>query len=173
MKAQTYLRLSLLLPYLLWGLALLLMQGYGGSENPSPIDRIIPLDFSWILSLYVIGAFFWFLPYTLLALGLLVWSIHRKIRTIMQVFAVSPLILTVLIMIEINLLSILTQDSSSSLSPSNFTNLLALNGLALGLTIAAGYLCVGIGFGLYKILMSTNVIKESETESQMVATEAI
>lgn len=173
MKPQTYLRLALLLPYLLWGFALLLMQGYGGRENPSPLDRIIPLDFSWILSLYVIGAFFWFLPYTLLALGLLVWSIHKKIRTIMQVFAISPLVLTVLIVIEINLLSIVTQDSSSSLSASNFTNLLALNGLAVALTIAAGYLCVGIGFGLYKLLKSINVIKESETGPQPIATEAI
>jgi len=131
MKPQIYLRLSLLLPYLLWGIALLLVQ------------------------------------------GLLMWSVNRQVNILRKVFAASPFILTVLILIEINLLSVATQDPSFYSSLADFKDLMALNGRAVVLTLAGGYLCVGIAFGLYKLLQHLKVIKENNPELQPVATEAL
>jgi len=101
------------------------------------------------------------------------WSVNRQVNILRKVFAASPFILTVLILIEINLLSVATQDLSFYSSLADFKDLMALNGRAVVLTLAGGYLCVGIAFGLYKLLQHLKVIKENNPELQPVATEAL
>jgi hypothetical protein len=171
MKPQTYLRLSLLLPYILWGIALLLVSVFGGFDA-SPVDdkMTIPLLFGWLASFYLVGIIFWFIPYTLLAAGLLVWSVNRQARTVLRVFAASPLLLAILIIIEINVLTFDADSISFLPSAPDFENFMAFNGLAAAITLVAGYFCVGITFGIYRILQRLDLIQETRAEIMSVAT---
>jgi hypothetical protein len=167
-KPQTYIRLSLLLPYVLWAILFLLALLQEGSGE----GRTNFLGLEFITSIYLAGIFFWFIPYTLLALGLLIWSRHRPEKTILRVFAFSPLMLAVLILLEINLLSIITGGLDTYLSGQGFQNFVALNGLAVVFSLLAGYLCVGFGFALYKTLQSLKIIKEAQLAATPNTTEA-
>jgi hypothetical protein len=173
MKPQTYLRLSLLLPYILWGIALLLVAVFGGFEGSFVDDEMtIPLVLAWLVSIYLVGIIFWFIPYTLLAAGLWIWSINKQARTTLRVFAASPLILTVLIIIEISIFTFDPQSISFLPSAPDFENFWGFNGIAALLTLAVGYFCVGIGFAIYKLLQKLEIIKEPGTEIQSLAAEA-
>ena len=174
MKPQTYLRLSLLLPYLLWAIMFSLTQLQEGSGESSPPGGATEfLNLGWLTAVYLVGIFLWFLPYTVLALGLFVWSRNRQANAIVRVFALAPLLLAALILLEINILSIISGGLDSYLSGSGLQELMALNGLAIVFTLVAGYFCVGIGFGLYKLLQSLKIIKEAETKPRPVAAEAL
>lgn len=174
MKPQTYLRLSLLLPYLLWVTVFLLTQLEDRLGQPFlPGGATDFLDVGWLAAVYLIGIFFWFVPYTILALGLWIWSLHRQANTIVRGTALSPFILAALILLEINILSIVTGGLDSYLSGSGAADFLALNGLAVVFTLAAGYLCVGIGFGGYKILQALKIIPEPRAEPRPIAPEPL
>jgi hypothetical protein len=170
MKPQVFLRFSLLLPYLLWGIMLLVVLADRGSEAGETTGFF---GAGLLASMYVIGIIFWFLPYTLLALGLVIWSLKKQPKTILRVFALSPLLLTVLILLEINLLSLVSEDPAALVSQSNLRDLMSLNLLAIGLTLGAGYLCVGLGFGLYKLLQRLNIFRETDMEAQPLLSEAL
>jgi hypothetical protein len=170
MKPQTYLRLALLFPYLLWAMVLPLIRVYGGDLNPlmSTIPRLLFL----LPSLYVIGIIFWFVPYTLLAVALLLWSIKRQTKAILIVFASSPLLLTALMLLEINLLSLATQNVTYSSANSNVGDLMALNQVVIFASLVIGYFCVAIGFALYRFLQSLHILRESGAEVQPILKEA-
>lgn len=173
MKSQTYLRLALLLPYLLWAILLPLTQVWGGNENPSLPDETILRLLALLPYLYVMGVIFWFIPYTLLALSLLLWSIKRQAKTILVVFASSPLMLTVLMLVEINLLSIATQDVTYSFGDSSVRDLMALNQVVIFASLIVGYLCVAIGFIVYKIFQALNILKETQAYVEPGMKEAV
>lgn len=173
MKPQTYLRLSLLLPYALWAVLALLASIQGFSGNASLLGEAVEfLNVGFLAALFLVGIFFWFVPYTLLALGLLLWSRNKEVKTIVRVFALSPLLLTALILLEVNVLSIVLEDPGVTWTASHLRDLMSLNLVAIGLTLGAGYLCVGLGFGLYKLLQQLHIIKEPGTEIQLVIHEA-
>lgn len=158
MRPQTYFRLALLLPYILWGFCVLIVALFGAIDDQW-MDRettILHL-FEWIASVYMIGILFWFIPYTLLAIALWIWSLHRQTQTILRVFAASPLILAVLIIVEISIFAFDPESFSAAANFENFGSLTALTGL---ITLVAGYTCVGIGFGLYKLLQRLGIIRE-------------
>ena len=58
------------------------------------------------LAFYVFGIIFWFLPYALLSLILLVLSFISQARVTMKVFALSPLAMTLLTIAAVNLFAL-------------------------------------------------------------------
>lgn len=172
MKPQTYLRFSLLLPYALWAVMVLLTYIQGFRADTSLLGEATEFfNLGFIAAIYLVGILFWFLPYTLLALGMLVWSINKQVKTIVRVFALSPFILTALILLEVNLLSMVA-DPMSFTSQADVQDLMSLNVLAVGFTLGAGYFFVAVGFGIYRLFQRLNLIKEAGMENQPVLTQA-
>ncbi len=165
MKTKTYLRLSLLIPFLIWVFCLAIFiiwsklfpnsSGMDGSEGILDII-LLPLMF------YVFGIIGWLLPYLLLASILFIWSFRSESEVLMKVFALSPLVMTILVLIVVNVLSI--GDGGWSLSSPNPTvnasYILGSNALFGLLTLLWGYICVGIGYGIYRILQWQGFMKE-------------
>ena len=173
MKSHTYLRLSLLLPYALWAIMALLASIQGLSENTSLLGETVEFrNVGFLAALFLVGIFFWFIPYTLLVLGLLLWSRKKEVKAIVRVFALSPIILTALILLEVNVLSILLEDPGVIWTAFHLRDLMSLNLLAVGLTLGIGYFCIALGFGLYKLLQKLHIIKDPETEFQPLIHEA-
>ncbi|MBL8103225.1 MAG: hypothetical protein JNM02_11880, partial [Anaerolineales bacterium] len=75
MTPLTYFRFALFIPYMLWGISLLVvlpvsMSNIEISESLNII--LMPVMF------FTIGVILWFFPYTILAIGLWIWSKNRS-----------------------------------------------------------------------------------------------
>jgi hypothetical protein len=165
MKLTTYLRLSLLIPFLVWGVCLLFFILLGvlepaGSEIMGS-NIVLGLLF-WMILFYVFGIVGWFLPYGLLSLILLILSFRNRAQVLIKVFALSPLFMTILIVILVNLWSIGSENwDMFSYNPSeNLENFFGSTLWFALLTLVWGYLCVGIGYELYKFLQRRGLIKD-------------
>ena len=162
MKPLVYLRLALLFPYVLWVILLLLMRVLPGMDSSLTLEAsAISRSLEMLPMLYVLGILFWFVPYTLLALTLVMWSRQKQAHRIVRVFALSPIMLTALMLLEINVLSVAFDDPALGAPVSGFSDLMSLNLLAVLLTLGAGYFCVALGFGLYKLLQRLNILRAS------------
>ncbi len=157
MKTQTFVRLSLLFPYALWiilaSFLIVMSKVFPASESLPIFSALITISF-----MYAFGIFVWGIPYSILALGLWIWSAKRSANTMKKAFIFSPLMLAILVAIEV--FFILGHDHGVS---SDFGEaVLALGGLS----ILFGYGTIGIVAGLYKLLQMGNFIeKEDETTS--------
>ncbi len=157
MKTQTFIRLSLLFPYALWIIFAIFMvvmsKVFPASESLPILSGMITISF-----IYAFGILVWGIPYTILALGLWIWSNKKPASTMKKVFAFSPLMLAVLITVAMYFLIGLEDGISSDFGES---------ALALGvLSILFGYGTIGIVAGIYKLLQMGNFIKqEDETTS--------
>jgi hypothetical protein len=162
MKPQTLLRLSLIIPYLLWGISTIIMLVVN-SVNTTAIDsNSIISALIYVPILYAFGIVIWGIPYTLLAVGLWLWSRGKSIQKAIKVFALAPIMLAILIAIEISAFSINWSDMGAGFSQNaaDFgASILAMGGLA----IVFGYLSIGVVTGIYKVLTMLNFIKK-ETE---------
>jgi hypothetical protein len=119
---------------------------------------------------YAFGIVFWFFPYLLLSLILLALSFITKAGITMKIFALSPIAMTILTITLLNLLALGTSDDSTILSSSLLKNqdFISFNMLSLIFSLVWGYICVGIGFGLYKLLQHLRIIRDEENaESQL------
>jgi hypothetical protein len=123
----------------------------------------------WAMLFYVFGIIGWFLPYLLLAITLLIWSFRGRVQTLMKVFALSPVAMVILIVIFLSVISASTQDwdmfASNPLA--NTENFFGSTLWFVILTLAWGYICVGIGFGIYKILQQRGLIKDEAIPASM------
>jgi len=165
MKTVTYLRLSLLLPFVLWGLCLLFVI----AVTASPIDELISSESTTIAGIlylffmfYALGIVFWFSPYLLLSLFLLALSFITRARTAIRAFALSPVAMTILTMAAVNLLMWSKPGSGQALGgPGGMgQDFLYFTLLVLAFSLIWGYICVGIGFGLYKLLQRSQMIRD-------------
>jgi hypothetical protein len=161
MKTTTYLRLSLLIPFVVWGVCLLIFA----VTNLAPETTNGPmLNFFLVLFVfYVFGILGWFLPYVLLSLILLIWSFKGQAQTLVKMFALSPFAMTVIIMIFVSIVLGSGQDPAT-LSPD-----LAANADFLGspvwfgiVTLLWGYICVAIGWSVYLLLQRLHIIRDTE-----------
>ena len=94
MRTTTYLRLSLFIPFLVWGICLLLFILWSkvASDTPEPNGpHILTGLILWTFLFYVFGIIGWFVPYLLLALILLILSFRSRAEVLMKVFAFAPL----------------------------------------------------------------------------------
>jgi hypothetical protein len=172
MKPQTFFRLALLLPYVLWGVCVLIVTLFGAFDSEW-MDRQAPIFLlvEWIVSIYMIGILFWFLPYTLLALFLWIWSLRRPAGTILRMFAASPFILAILIIMEISILVLVPGGIPSISSSMGVANFWAFIGVTTLITLVAGYICVGLGLGLYRLLQRLEIIREPRAQLPGAATQ--
>ena len=163
MKSQTYLRLSLLVPYVLWGVATIIVLLTPALTNPSVEPNAMMNALAGIAFIYAFGIILWGIPYTLTALGLWFWSRGRPARQMVRVFAFSPFMLAILLAMEIFVTSINWTDIRAGFSqqPSELGGSMLSVGV---LALVFGYLCIGIAAGTHKILKSLNVIRD-ENES--------
>ena len=171
MKTTSYLRLSLLIPFLVWAscaLALFLWSRFEpnglGSQSPTAID-VIAMFFLF----YVFGILVWFLPYLLVCIILLVWSFKSRAQVLIKVFALAPVGMAFLVLAFVDVLSLIGEDMSTLVSKPRpfFEDLFGSNVLFLILTLLWGYMCVGIGYGTYKILQRLEFIHDDIVPSAM------
>jgi hypothetical protein len=64
MKPQTFLRLSLIIPYLLWGISAIIVAIVSSSKNTAFDSNTIINILLYIPMLYAFGVFIWGIPYT-------------------------------------------------------------------------------------------------------------
>jgi hypothetical protein len=161
MKPQTFLRLSLLTPYLLWGSSVLFALAVSSSKNTTFNTNPIISTLLYIPMLYAFGIFIWGIPFTLLAVGLGLWSRDKPTQKILKTFAWSPVMLAVLISFEVPVFLLNWNDLGAGFSQ-NSTDL-GVSILAMGaLAIVFGYLSIGVVAGIYKVLTLLNLIKNEE-----------
>lgn len=167
MKTKTYLRLALLIPFLVWVICAAIFAiwskllpdgpGFNGSEGPVMIV-LLPLLF------YVFGIIGWLIPYLLLAVILFIWSFRSPAQSLMKIFAWSPVAMALFVLVFVNILS----GGNASLTEflanptTNARDFLGSAALYAGLTLFWGYVCVGIAYGIYKILKQREFIKDEE-----------
>lgn len=158
MKPQTLLRLSLIIPYLLWGLSTIIVTVVDSSKNTSFDTNPIISAFLYIPMLYALGIFIWGIPYTLLAVGLGLWSRNKPIQKIIRIFAWSPVMLAILISLEMFAFSINWNNLGAGFSQNSIDFGASILGIG-ALAIVFGYLSIGVAAGIYKVLTSLNLIK--------------
>jgi hypothetical protein len=98
MSTSTFYRLALLLPYLSLVLGYFLSKGFGPTL-PGPLNLQ-----SWGMIWMGLGVF-WVIPYTILALGLFIWSIGKSGSRIKSWFLRSPLVMMIVAPIVFALLA--------------------------------------------------------------------
>lgn len=150
MKPRTYFGLALLFPYILWVICALIAFILSGQETSTGWDILLtPVFF------YAIGILIWFIPYTLLAIGLWIWSRNKSVTALFRAGMASPVIFGVLMLLEGLLVNLPASDLAQL--GRELPGQVALLG---GLSLLFGYFCVGIALGIYKILKTRKFIAE-------------
>lgn len=149
MKLRTYFGFALFLPFLLWLICLLISLMASGADLSSPPDTFfIPIAY------YTVGIILWFIPYTILAIGLWNWSKNKETIEIRNAALATPFIFYLLLLGE----AVLTFTVTNSMT--DFASTMPEAALIIGvLSLGFGYLCVGVGMGIFKLLQANNLIK--------------
>ena len=156
MKTMTYLRFSLLIPFVIWGICLLvilIMDGVSQNQFTSGLPEAISVGVAVFFTAYVLGILFWILPYLLLALILFFSTFISRTRVALQLFALSPLAMMLLTLATVIIMSL----SSSGSIDQDFSNLVLF---VIALVLSWGYICVGIGYGIYRFLQRRGIIRD-------------
>jgi len=144
MKPQTFFRSALFIPYLLWVLCVLIALPFTKfSEDIPQIWNVISVP----VMVYLIGIILWFFPYTVLAIGLWVWSGNKTVSALKKTGMISPFLLAFLMVVETGLLFFFADDFAEFVK-----NALAYSAFFGGLSLVFGYFCVGIAFGVFKTI---------------------
>lgn len=165
MKTNAYLRFSLLIPFVVWAVCLLIFLVVSAVQIDNPVSDESS-TFGMILALvsmfYVFGIIIWIFPYLLLALILFFWSFIAQTRTALKVFALSPVAMTLLTLATVNIIMLGTADGGSFLSEPGVIDqgFVGMNVMATVFALVWGYICVGIGYGIYKLLQRRGIIKD-------------
>jgi len=150
MKPRTYFGLALLFPYILWVICALVAYILSGQETSTGWDILLmPVFF------YAIGILIWFIPYTLLAIGLWIWSRNKSVTALFKAAMASPVIFGILMLLEGLLVNLPASDIAQL--GRELPGQVALLG---GLSLLFGYFCVGIMLGIYKILKARKLVAE-------------
>jgi hypothetical protein len=161
-KPQNLLRLMLLLPYFVWTLALLFASlVYGPNSNTQPSNAFLDAlaGFASFFTIAIIG---WGIPYTILAIGLFLWSINKPAPVIYKAFLFSPILLSILTVVEVALITFSSPQVPSLADLQNFSSYILLAVLP---TLILGYALVGVGVGINKVMSRLNLIR-TETASR-------
>ena len=167
MKPQTLLRLSLIIPYLLWVLSAIIVMVVSSSKNTAFASSAIINVLLYVPMLYALGIYLWGIPYTLLVIGLWLWSRGKTTQKIIRTFALSPLMLAILISLELLAFSINWNDLGAGFSQNSADFGASVLGLGM-LAIVFGYLSIGVVMGIYKVLTLLNFIKN---ENELTSTQ--
>jgi hypothetical protein len=151
MKPQTYFRLALLFPYVLWGVcALIFFTLQSIFEIPEAWNIVLmPMTF------YVFGIILWLIPYTLLAIGLGIWGRNKSTDTLRKMAFAAPILFFILMLIEVVLVSLPAESIAEFIK-----ELLAQSAMLGVFSLVFGYLCVGIALGIFKFMQTKKLIAE-------------
>ena len=155
-KPQNLLRSLLLIPYFAWGITLLFVYLFSVIAQNSYTPNAFLDAFVGGASFYTIGIVLWGIPYTILALGLLLWSINKPTPNIYKVFIFSPFLLSILMAVEIALISFWPPQAPSLGGLMDFLSSILV---AVIPTLIFGYGFVGVGSFLYKTIRHFNLIR--------------
>jgi hypothetical protein len=157
MKSSTFARIVLLLPYLLLIESVVYFIVRDISEEDSLLQSF---NILWNFL-----AIFWYIPYTILVIYLLIWSIGKTTNQIITRYKFAPLMLMFLSMAIFAILFLIGLLLGSE---SDASGILMIFGVAAVVTIPAslilGYLFVGISLLLYKLLIKTGFIKDEDLQ---------
>lgn len=160
MKPRKLFGVALLFPYLLWGICLLIANVFSSRDVPDIWNMLLaPAAY------YVIGIIFWFIPYSLLAIGTWIWSKNKSIESLRKSGLRAPVIFSGLIAIEysiIILVNYLPSETGKVIWASESGDA-TMQFLAMLITssLLVGYLLVGIALVIFKVLKSKNLIVEN------------
>jgi hypothetical protein len=112
------------------------------------------------ITFYTFGVILWFIPYTVLAIGMLIWSRNKPTAALSKLAMLAPILFLALMLIEAVLVS-LPAESIAKLTK----DLPGQSALLGGFSLLFGYLCVGVAMGLYKFMQSKNLIKQDNEPS--------
>lgn len=151
MKPRTYFGIALLFPYIFWGICALIVASMSlMQEVPETWNTVLmPIIF------YTFGVILWFVPYTILAAGMWIWSRNKSTTALHKLALLAPILLSALMLIEVVLVS-LPALSFAELAK----ELLGQAALVGGFSLVFGYLNVGIALGVFKFLQSKHRIAE-------------
>jgi len=149
MKLRTYFGLALLFPFLLWGVCALVVYILSSKNIPDAWEPVLmPVFF------YAFGIVLWFIPYSLIVVGMWTWSKNKSIKAVCKMTLIAPPILSVLIILEAVLM--FPRENLADLANS----LPGQAAVIVGFSLVFGYLCVGISFGLFRFLQVRHLITE-------------
>jgi amino acid transporter len=114
--------------------------------------------------LYGIGIVFWGIPYTILVIGLLIWSRNKSFNRIYKTLFYSPYLLSALTIIGFLITGLLFPMTSAMRLPllEDWVNLIWYSFLATILNLIFGYFFVGVCIGSYKIFERLKLIQNEE-----------
>ena len=163
MNTKTYARLSLLIPLLVWVLclSLLILASAFLPDDLISGEPATPLAVAGMLIIfYVLGILFWFIPYLLVSIVLLILSFRSRVVVLKHAYALSPVAMAILIMIVVAISLSTSSDGTLRLSElaSTYRDTLGASGLFGIITLICGYICVGLGFGIYKLLQYLGIV---------------
>lgn len=155
-KLQNLLRSLLLIPYFAWGLALLFAYLVPVSAENSYTANAVLDVLTGVASFYAIGIVLWGIPYTILVVGLLLWSINKSAPAIYKLFIFSPFLLSILMTVEITLVSFWPPQALSLEGGMEFLSSLPVVVIP---SLIFGYGLVGVGVTIYKAMKHLNLIR--------------
>lgn len=154
--SKEYYQRALFSPYIIWILCTILMF----------VTKILmDIQPGWMELLEVGGifgmAFFsiivWFIPYTIIAIAMYIWSMRTDIRKFIIVINFLPIILAAIIWISPMTLLDLKMTFSFESNKPFFSGWLYL----AVISIVTGYVFVAISHGVHHLLKNKNIIVES------------
>jgi hypothetical protein len=152
MKPRTYFGFALLFPYLFWIISMLVTFVLSAQETSEAWNFVLtPFAF------YALGVILWLIPYTILAIGMWLWSRNKTTSALFKAGVAAPLVFFILMLAEVILVSLPAE------SMAGFAEEMLNQSIFLGiLSLVYGYLCVGVALGIFKILQSRNLIAQDE-----------
>jgi len=150
MKPRRLFGIALLLPYLFWGISVLIANLFS-SQDASDIwnTLLVPVMF------YAIGAALWFIPYTLLAIGMWFWSKNKSIASLRKLGLSAPIVFSGLMTIEYSIIMLANNSSTT-----DWAGTIGILALLMFSSMVFGYLFVGIAMVIFNGLQSKNLIAE-------------
>jgi hypothetical protein len=163
-KPQNLLRSLLLIPYIAWGMALLFSKLAYGPDGNAPNAFLDVL--AGIATFFTVAIIGWGIPYTILAVGLFLWSIKKPTHVIYKVFLISPILLSILTAVEVAYITF----SPLQKAPSHidFLDFLSYALLTVVSPLIFGYIFVGLCAVIYKVIGRLNLLK-NEAEPRQVS----
>jgi len=146
MKHRKLFGIALLFPYLLWVICIFILDLFP-QQDMSDIWSFVRLAITY----YMLGAIFWFIPYTILAYGMWIWSKNKPVASLRKLGLLSPILFSILMIIEFSILWSFESD---------WKELLGALASLFAICAFTGYLIVGIALTVYKILQSKNLVAE-------------
>jgi len=149
MKHRKLFGIALLFPYLLWGICFLIANLFP-SQNASDLWSVLLVPAMF----YTIGVIFWFIPYTLLAILMWMWSKNKSVTSLRKLGLRAPIIFSILVIIEYSI--ILFSETGTT----GWGEIAGFFALLIVCCLFFGYVSVGTALAVFKFLQSKNLVAE-------------